>query len=695
MASSNALGSRYELQDPIGKGASGEVWRVWDHATSTVAAAKILWPHYATDPEVVTRFITERTILLGLQHPNIVRVTDLVMEGERLAIVMDLVPGPSLGRLLAAYGTAPASLAVPVIATVLDGLAYAHERGVIHRDIKSDNILVASERFAPNDIRIVDFGIAWLGEVGEQSGPEKVGTPLYMAPELFTVGSARAEADVYSTGIVLYELLAGRTPFAGGEDENAIALRHLQSAAPRLAVDERLWRVISAMLAKDPEDRPSAAQAAAALRSLPAATLPAFQLAPLPEPASWSRAADAEDGWEVPEPREEKKTAAAKRSAKEKPTAPVEAEDPNATGIRAAREFAPAVVADTSIEQDVGEVGGSTLLKADSHHSLRKLELPEEEAPRRKRWPFFLGGGVILAAGTAGVLWATGFFGGGEEPVPEPVAVTTLPSYTIGEVLPTGLRVDYEASYDSSAEATRLTVTYSALPSSALEGDVLLAIPGLDGDCPEVTSDEPNFSPTSASADGFDITCGYKLTDLELDAGRSLELTLDVDLALVDSEGEMPADYSAWLTQIENETSFGLSQITGTSFALQRVSGISVTAESVNMDSSGGMAVPYQVHAQWPGSDEGSPPTLLMSNETIAGMETELLMALTGGEGLSSVSVTTCNEAQISGIRVLAMQPTDSCTVQVQVGSIAAPEGRFAIQMRLSSDPSETASPEG
>lgn len=95
----------------------------------------------------------------------------------------------------------------------------------------------------------------------------------------------------------------------------------------------------------------------------------------------------------------------------------------------------------------------------------------------------------------------------------------------------------------------------------------------------------------------------------------------------------MPADYSAWLTQIENETSFGLSQITGTSFALQRVSGISVTAESVNMDSSGGMAVPYQVHAQWPGSDEGSPPTLLMSNETIAGMETELLMALTGGRG--------------------------------------------------------------
>lgn len=661
-----------------------------------MVAAKLLWPHHAADREVVTRFVTERTILLGLQHPNIVRVTDLVMEGDRLAIIMDLVPGPSLAKLRRSFGTAPASLAVPLISAVLDGLDYAHQRGVLHRDIKADNILVASDRFAPSDIRIVDFGIAWLGDVGSRTGPERVGTPLYMAPELFADGTAGTAADVYSTAIVLYELLAGRTPFAGGDDETAIALRHMQSAPARLAVDERLWRVIMAMLAKDAANRPSAAQAAAALRALPAAALPAFQLAPLQEPDSWSRAVDAEDGWEVVESPPDKKSTAGRRGGKEgKEAAPPETPvDPNATGLRAKREFVPVQLTDTSVAQAEVEAGGSTALKADSHHSLKRIEV-QQEAPRRKRWPFVAVGLTVLLGGTVGVLWATGVLGGRSEPEPEPVAITTMPAYTIGTALPTGLRVDYEASYDSHAETTQLTVTFSALPSSALQGDVLVAIPGLGPECPVVSSDDSSFGPTRASADGFDIDCGYKFSGLEVAAGGTFELDLEVDLDLIDAEGNMPADYSEWLTGIEDATSLGLGQITGTSFALQRINGVTVTAEAVNMDASGGMSVPYQVHAQWTGLSDGSPPSPIMSNETIAGMETELLMSLTGGEGLDSVSVSTCNEAQISGVRVLAMQPTDSCFVQARVGALDSPEGRFTIKLRTSSLDTEPALPEG
>src|SRR5690606_22419470 len=140
MQFSEALGASYRLQERIGSGAVGEVWRATDLRTGETVAAKLLRPEHAHDSAVVERFVRERSLLTRLRHPNIVSVRDLVVEGDRLAIVMDHLDGGSPRDLLAAERTLPPSLAVFIAAAVLDGLAAAHAQQVLHRDVKPDNV---------------------------------------------------------------------------------------------------------------------------------------------------------------------------------------------------------------------------------------------------------------------------------------------------------------------------------------------------------------------------------------------------------------------------------------------------------------------------------------------------------------------------------------------------------------------------
>ncbi len=277
------LGSNYILDSQIGRGATGQVWRARRRDNGTPVAVKMLRSDLADEPETVTRFLRERTTLTLVRHPNLVRVHDLVAEGGTLAIVMDLVDGADLRQVM---GAAPIgrSGAARLLAQVASALAAVHAAGIVHRDLKPENVLVeqpAGEMVA----RLTDFGIARAAADPSLTRSSRIlGTPAYLAPELAAGRPATASSDVYSFGIMAYELLAGRRPFDG---DNAAALirAHMEDRPLRPAgLAEPLWAVLERCLAKAPDARPTATELAHDLPGLaaapPAAVRPATGAGP-------------------------------------------------------------------------------------------------------------------------------------------------------------------------------------------------------------------------------------------------------------------------------------------------------------------------------------------------------------------------------------------------------------------------------
>jgi serine/threonine protein kinase len=269
------LGSGYVLQELIGRGATGQVWRGVRRADGRAVAVKVLRSELAEDPEAVTRFLRERTTLVGITHPHLVQVRDLVAEGSTLAIVMDLVDGPDLRRLLAAAdgGRLDPVTAVTLLAQVAAGLAAVHAAGIVHRDVKPENVLVERSG-AAHHARLTDFGVARLPAGQALTGMGRLtGTPEYVAPELATGRVAAPASDVYSFGVVAYEILAGRRPF-DAPNPIAVLRAHVEDEPSRPAeLAEPVWKVIRSCLAKEPADRPSAARVATSLAALAPAPL--------------------------------------------------------------------------------------------------------------------------------------------------------------------------------------------------------------------------------------------------------------------------------------------------------------------------------------------------------------------------------------------------------------------------------------
>ncbi|MET8827381.1 protein kinase [Streptomyces sp. NPDC004610] len=271
------VGSKYLLEEPLGRGATGTVWRARQRETAGAEAAvpgqpgetvaiKVLKEELAGDPDVVMRFLRERSVLLRLTHPNIVRVRDLVVEGELLALVMDLVDGPDLHRYLRENGPLTPVAASLMTAQVADALAASHTDGVVHRDLKPANVLLKQYQGQMHPM-LTDFGIARLADSpGLTRTHEFVGTPAYVAPESAEGRPQTSAVDIYGAGILLYELVTGRPPFSGG---TALEVLHQHlSAEPRRpsTVPEPLWTVIERCLRKNPDDRPSAENLARGLR---------------------------------------------------------------------------------------------------------------------------------------------------------------------------------------------------------------------------------------------------------------------------------------------------------------------------------------------------------------------------------------------------------------------------------------------
>lgn len=273
------VGSKYLLEEPLGRGATGTVWRARQRETAGAEAAvagqpgetvaiKVLKEELANDADVVMRFLRERSVLLRLTHPNIVRTRDLVVEGDLLALVMDLIDGPDLHRYLRENGPLTPVAASLLTAQIADALAASHADGVVHRDLKPANVLL-DERDGQMHPMLTDFGIARLADSpGLTRTHEFVGTPAYVAPESAEGRPQTSAVDIYGAGILLYELVTGRPPFAGGTALEVLH-RHLSEEPRRPStVPAPLWTVIERCLSKDPDRRPSAENLARGLRTV-------------------------------------------------------------------------------------------------------------------------------------------------------------------------------------------------------------------------------------------------------------------------------------------------------------------------------------------------------------------------------------------------------------------------------------------
>ncbi|MFJ2739575.1 serine/threonine-protein kinase [Streptomyces sp. NPDC087440] len=275
------LGGRYTLGERIGGGAMGEVWRAEDGVLERDVAVKILLPKLLEDPQFAARFRREAKVLASLAHPGIVDVHDYGEQdaadegGDRIAyIVMELVDGRPLDEVREDDGPMPAGRALGLVAQALDALHTAHRGGIVHRDLKPSNLMLGGD----GRITVTDFGIAHSKAASRLTASHSVlGTALYIAPEQAEGVAVLPASDLYSLGVVTYELLTGEPPF-NGDTVLEIVLKHIREPAPSLpdSFPPAVRSFVARALAKAPEERyaDAAVMAAAARAAVGAAGSP-------------------------------------------------------------------------------------------------------------------------------------------------------------------------------------------------------------------------------------------------------------------------------------------------------------------------------------------------------------------------------------------------------------------------------------
>ncbi|MFI5487671.1 serine/threonine-protein kinase [Micromonospora echinaurantiaca] len=261
------LGNRYRLDERIASGGMGDVWRGTDQVLGRTVAVKSLLPALLDEPGFAERFRGEARTMATINHPGVVDVYDFGNDQQIAFLVMEYVEGDALSATLNRVGRLTPARTMALMAQAADALHAAHEKGIVHRDVKPGNLLVR-----PNGTLVLtDFGIARSDLVGQLTAAGSVlGTASYISPEQATGGVATPASDVYALGVVAYQCLAGRRPFEG-DNPLEIAMRHVREAPRPLPADipPQVRAVVERALAKDPAARwPSAAALAGVARQL-------------------------------------------------------------------------------------------------------------------------------------------------------------------------------------------------------------------------------------------------------------------------------------------------------------------------------------------------------------------------------------------------------------------------------------------
>lgn len=274
------LDGRYQIEVLLGEGGIGQVFRATDRRLSRAVAIKVMHPQYVARTELRARFEREARSLAALSHPNVVGVVDYGVDGDIPFLVMDLLEGRTLEAAIA--DGLPPDRVLPIVRDVLRAVAYAHAQGVVHRDLKPANVFLQHVPEIGDVVRVLDFGLAKFIDA-EPSGPTLtragtvLGTPAYMSPEQATGGEVDARADVYSLGIMLFELVTGERPFQASDGPELLR-QHLLTAMPPMSgkrTDLEILPELDALVqhasAKSRTDRfKDASEMAAALDTLPA-----------------------------------------------------------------------------------------------------------------------------------------------------------------------------------------------------------------------------------------------------------------------------------------------------------------------------------------------------------------------------------------------------------------------------------------
>lgn len=266
------IDEKYEILEFIGRGGMGLVYKARHRNLNTTIAVKALFPHLAFDQDVVKRFRQEAQIVSSLSHPNIMTVHDFGVSTEgQPYLVMEFIRGDSLSDLIDRTGKLSVEETIVILRQVCDGLAYAHENGAVHRDIKSRNIMMVPQSDNSLVPKIVDFGLAKPTQQDEnftkltQTG-DVFGSPLYMSPEQCRGWKVDHRTDIYAVGCLLFEMLTGRTPIVGRDSMDTI-MKQISEPPPNLVLEgvdahvrEQLDRICLKCLAKDRDDRYNSAR---------------------------------------------------------------------------------------------------------------------------------------------------------------------------------------------------------------------------------------------------------------------------------------------------------------------------------------------------------------------------------------------------------------------------------------------------
>ncbi|HEX7301608.1 Stk1 family PASTA domain-containing Ser/Thr kinase [Lentzea sp.] len=258
---SNVMGGlleqRYRVDSVLARGGMSTVYRGRDTRLDRDVAVKVMDPHLTADPAFVARFEREARAAAQLHHPAVVSVHDQGVDGDQVYLVMELIDGGNLRDLLNQRGKLAPAVALSVLGPVLSALGAAHRAGLVHRDVKPENVLIGPG----GQVKVADFGLARAVAVnGVTSDSEILGTVAYMSPEQVETGAADARSDVYSAGIVLYEMLAGKAPYRG-ETPISVAYQHVSSDVPSIPeIPLALDTLVRKATRRDPALRPANAE---------------------------------------------------------------------------------------------------------------------------------------------------------------------------------------------------------------------------------------------------------------------------------------------------------------------------------------------------------------------------------------------------------------------------------------------------
>jgi tRNA A-37 threonylcarbamoyl transferase component Bud32 len=299
----SVLTGRYELREPLRKGGMGTLWRASDVVLGREVAIKLLLGHIVDDQITRERFQREARLLAMLRHPGITVVYDYGDHDGQPFIVMELLTGRDLEQIMRDHRRGlPLAQAADITAQAADALEAAHKQGITHRDIKPANLFLQDGPVHDGRrLKVCDFGIARdLAATSITNAGQAIGTPAFLAPEVWQGQPNSAKSDLYALGCVLYELLTGKPPFSVHHDRQTLYKLHLtETPRPPRGVPPRLSQVVAQMLAKDPDERPaSAATVAAELRAIATAAgtqeaserAPAAPVPPVPRPSPVLRA---------------------------------------------------------------------------------------------------------------------------------------------------------------------------------------------------------------------------------------------------------------------------------------------------------------------------------------------------------------------------------------------------------------------